>query len=60
MFRRCNQTLPHRGTGFSREGNITDDDEAVDLPALSRLKPVPQSTKFNEQLMTRPHGQSQR
>ena len=29
------------GTGFSREGGISDNGNALDSPASSRLKPVP-------------------
>jgi predicted methyltransferase MtxX (methanogen marker protein 4) len=30
-----------RGTGFSREDCIADDKDALNVPASSRLKPVP-------------------
>ncbi len=35
-----------RGTGFSREGGVSDDPLSVTVPAFSRLKPVPRH-RFN-------------
>ena len=37
------------GTGFSREGGISDDTYAENVPASSRLKPVPHENAVSQE-----------